>query len=207
MNKHRCKHGITLTELVVATFVIAIIMIAVVSADYAIRKRNVSAFQNTSSGLVGQILLHHIMTSAFQAVGSTVNPADSGILIGTAGTGDAGTFCIRTVKSPDTWICYSMINANPATLYTCSRAAAGQCVGTDTGYSALGKVDVSVSADVTNANAGVYTLFTANSTLGSQQMVFTVTVRALSPDTTAANVANATSKPLTASISPPMHRI
>jgi|GEM_PF-4341903 len=184
MISKRPQRGVTFTELIIATAVVGIIMIGVVSSDYAIRKQSDSAFNSNLSGLNAQGMLTHVLNSAQLATGMNI---DKGILIGAAGVGDAGSFCVRTVFSPANWVCYT---SSAGRLYTCTKAAivAGvQCSAATTNLGAI--------------NGTVTPTFTLSNTAGSQQLIFTVTLTVND-----SSVAGGT-RSVTGSITPKLHVI
>ena len=169
------EKALTLTELIMASAVVGIVMMGVVSSDYAIRKHSDAAFNGAILSVNTQGILNHITNNAYQANGSTGNP---GIVIGTGGNGvSVNTFAIRINSVGPVWICYTLTGGH---LYTCSRTAAGSCSSGDTN---LGIVQ-SIAPN-----------FTTNNVAGSVQMVFTVTVTSVD---SAGN-----SKTVSANVSPP----
>lgn len=149
--------GLTLMELLISIIIVGVIMMGVVSSDYAIRKHSDSATNSASASINLQGYVAHILNNASLAIG---NAADKGILIG-AEIADVNSFCIRIASTP-TWRCYTGLGAG--SLYTCTKAAAGTCTAVDTGYTSLGTV------------SSVVPTFTLNSAVGTSQVVFGVTV-------------------------------
>lgn len=196
MSRRHMTRGITLVELLIAATVVGVIMMGVVSADYALRKQTQGSFTSAQSGLNAQVIVTHIINNAFLATGSN---ADQGIRIpATAAAADKSSFCIRTddPAAPATpWVCYSILGATEH-VYTCAKAAPTRCAAADTD---LGQV--SGPTDVTQAGAGVYTQFILDGAVGSQQLLFTVKVTV--PDTSAPGG----TRSVTASVSPPRHII
>ena len=148
--------GITLTELIVATAIVGIVMLGVMSADYALRKQHNTVFNRTDAVLRARGIMAHIMRNANNAYGS---PSDPGIVKDLPG----GTFCIRTKTTPSvvTWVCYSKAGGNEV---TCNKPPSTACDPGDAGYSILGPV-----VSVTPA-------FAPSNTPGNQNNTFTVTV-------------------------------
>ena len=179
--------ALTLTELLIATAVVGIIMMGVMSADYAIRKQSVTASSSASANLYAQSIVTNIINNAYKATGSIT---DKGILIDTSLGGPdtvaAGSFCARTDTVPD-WVCYTVIPALNGNLYTCPKSPTpGACALSDKN---LGKI-ISVTPQFTLVGA-----------VGSQQLTFTVTL------TVEDQSLPSHQRSLTTSISPPGHRI
>lgn len=184
------KNAITLSELLIATVIVGIIMLGVVSADFAIQKFYKDSSTGAVTGFNTIAMINNINNAAFNAVGSITPVADKGILIDTSITGGldsvaANTFCFRTTQNPP-WQCYSgLLDAsNVLNLYSCSKNSASSCATTDTKLAPITSVQAS---------------FTVVTTAGSQRCLFTVTLQV--PDT------NNTTKTYVSSISPPNHRL
>lgn len=206
MHVHFDTRAVTLTELVISTAVVGIIMLGVVSSDYAIRQKSDAAFSSASSTLGVQAMINHIIRNAAQAIGDGTG-AGKGILDGAinqqpdAQVGDPNTFCIRqdlnvdgSDHNPltpgnytdDRWVCYT-VQSN--SLFTCNRAAVGKCILADNGYNNLGQASaVGRLFDVQDDNGPT-----------PQTMLFTVTVTVPDP--------SGNPKSLTSSVSPAGHRI
>jgi prepilin-type N-terminal cleavage/methylation domain-containing protein len=188
------KKGLTLTELIVATSLVGIILLAIVSTDYALRNQYKAMSTSGISGLSASAVLNHIMGNAVQAVGSvTPDASQTGVLIGPTGALGANTFCIRRpvaagTSDPLIWTCYSTVTVSGKNyMYNCTPTPAGDCSTASVGYQNLG--------EITGVTAG----FTQNPGAGSQQMVFTSQVTV--PDGKGGTLV------YSATVSPPMHRL
>ncbi len=179
----------TLTELIIATAIIGIVMVGVVSADFAIHKQGKSSTSDTVSGITAILILKHMMENARLARGNSI---DKGILNGTAdGMPDDNSFCIRTEKASEpAWSCYSIIHNGAVPpqrfIYTCLKASAAACVNTDEN---LGEV------------SSVTLAYTSNSTPGAQTMYFNITLNV--PD----SASPGNQKSYMFRLSPPLYRI
>ena len=196
--KNNNAQGITLTELIIAMVIVGIIMMGIVSADFAIQK----FYKDSSTGAVAGFntiaMINNISTAAFSAEGSFTNPTDKGILIDTTitnGTDDLGanTFCIKTNRTGVPWECYSAILDASVTpvlnLYSCTRNSpvnnATICLNTENKL-----------APITSISSAQFSLVT---TAGIQRCLFTFQLQV--PDT------SSTTKIYSASITPPKHRL
>ncbi|MDP2654541.1 MAG: hypothetical protein Q8Q08_11015 [Candidatus Omnitrophota bacterium] len=123
----------TLTELIVATILVGIVMVGTVSVDYAIRRTRQSTSFSGINSLETSATLLHISRNIALAVGDQQN---SGIF-DLAGGGSDG-FCIRQdiLTTPgdytdDEWKCYTRIAQR---IHFCTKTAVQgplACVGTD----------------------------------------------------------------------------
>ena len=176
------RNALTLTELLMTTAIVGIIMLGVVSVDYALRKQNRSSYGSLLSLLGAQSIAQRVITEATKAVGTS---ADPGIVVGsqTGGPGpvritDVNTFCIRRdmKNTPTSWVCYwrSTTLADTVTgmvnFYTCTKSLpAGSVIGqgcssADTNLGPVVKVVAS------------FDKFVSTTTPGLQKLLFTVTV-------------------------------
>ena len=141
----QCR-AITLTELLISTTVVGIIMLGVISSDYAIRKQSDNASAGALAALNGQGMLKHIIDNAGKAVGDKSLP-------GINYPNDKAWFCIRQDinKTPidfadDAWICYTVVTGN---LYNCAKqppaASPSACADTDTLLGQVQGIDPSFS--------------------------------------------------------------
>ena len=162
------ERGLTLTELMITTVVIGIIMAGVLSSDIAVRRQSNAAFNNTLSSLNVQAMVERIIASATLAVGDSGNP---GIVF----NANPQNLCFRqdlnldgSAHNPitpanyadDRFACYTV---SAGSLLTCNLNAAGACVNGAGGVTTLGQVN--------NINS----TFAPNNAQGGQ-MVFTVTI-------------------------------
>ncbi len=185
------KKAITLSELMIAMVIVGIIMLGVVSADYAIQKFYTNSSKGAVSGFNAIAMMDNITAVALTATGTMADPGiqvDSTILDnsggGTGYTIGNNTFCIRSQVNP--WQCYTTIAANGTTtyLYNCTKANPANCADTDT------KI-----AQITSMTAK----FVLVPTQGTQSLLFTFTLTV--PDT------DTTTKTYSTSVTPPNHRL
>jgi len=107
--------ALTLTELLVATVAVSIVMLGVVSVDRALRQSQRGTSRNALVSMKTSALMLSITKEAQQATGSGDNISDPGIVTIDADSNlSFETACIRidtpgTVMdtSDDTWTCYS----------------------------------------------------------------------------------------------------
>lgn len=185
------NRGITLPELLIATVIIGIIMLGVVSADYAIQKFYTDSSKGAVSGFNTIALINHITAVAREAQGSFTNPADKGILIDTSITGGldtvaVNTLCIRfTETGPNNWQCYSRLTAGDGFnyLYTCKNNGS-ICATTDEQLARVNTIEAS---------------FASNTNTNTQSCLFTLRLQV--PDT------DSTTKTYLTSITPANHRL
>ncbi len=180
-----------MAELLIATAVISIIMLGIVSADYAMQKFYKTSSTGAVSGFNTIAMINNIYSVAFGAVGTA---ADLGIKVDPSIFDSSGggastvignqTFCIRTAQGPDSWECYTKVAGTPDNLYRCTKAAAGVCTNTDTYVAPINSMTAK---------------FVPNSAVSSQRLVFTFTLTV--PDT------DTTTKIYTTSVTPPNHRL
>jgi type II secretory pathway pseudopilin PulG len=123
-HKLRQATAMTLLELLVAASLVGIIMVGVVSVDYAIRKHRQNSERDTVATMTGQALMTAIANDAMKAVGDPLGP---GVVIGDDGFQEH-SFCFRHDVSgtpssyvDDQWVCY----------YHGSSFEYHRCVGTD----------------------------------------------------------------------------
>jgi prepilin-type N-terminal cleavage/methylation domain-containing protein len=191
-HKQYNNRGITLPELLIATFIVGIIMLGVVSADYAIQKFYADSSKGAVSGFKTIALINHISAVARNAQGSFTNPSNRGILIDTSivGGGDLvalNTLCIRFAENgPNNWQCYSRLTAADTFnyLYTCLKSNAAICATTDEQLARVNTIEAS---------------FTSNTNENTQRCLFTLTLKVPETDTT--------TKTYLTSITPTNHRL
>ncbi len=139
--------AITLTELLISTIIIGIIMIGVVSSDYAVRKNSQNQNAGTLLTLNTRVLVNAIINNASLMSGYKNDQGYSSTT--------ANSFCIRqdynySVSPPvpnnspvdysdDYWACYTFSSNS---LYTCIKPpgaiSASSCSAGDQGYKSLG---------------------------------------------------------------------
>lgn len=185
-------NALTIMELIVSTMVVGIIMMGVASSDYAIRKQTDLSYNGAQASLKVQGILNHIMNSAFYAIGTA--GVDEGIVVGPSGAVANNSFCIRTSKAPDNWVCYTNVAAH---LYTCTAAAPANCASTDQDLGEVYKNSYSLN-NVNDAialpfgkNGSVRVLFEKSNTPPNQRILFTATVSV--PDSSNSTTGKSTS--------------
>jgi prepilin-type N-terminal cleavage/methylation domain-containing protein len=134
-NYPRIKKAMTLTELLVASILISIVMIGAVSIDYAIRRSRNSISSSTLMATQISAAMKQITRDAGLAVGDITNP---GIVFDN--TLDDINICFR-IDSPgtpgnytdDTWTCYSQGDSSPGhtekQIYRCAEIVNGNELG------------------------------------------------------------------------------
>ena len=125
------KKGMTLTELMVSTMLVGIVMLGAISANYAILKSRREATDSASLAMQTSAIILNITRNASNAVGDANNP---GMVMVTIGS----DFCFRQDipvtpgdYADDTWKCYTRISEK---IYMCERTSAegsGLCIATD----------------------------------------------------------------------------
>ena len=126
--------GLTLTELLIATGMIGVVMLGMVSVDYATRKSQITSSRSTHLAMRLGAMMIHITRNCSLAIGDNAN---SGIRILDTGPVDSRYLCVRQdlAGSPDnygddTWMCYTKrSNGNiywctPGTWIACPAVAA-----------------------------------------------------------------------------------
>ena len=113
------KKGITLTELIVASILIGIVMIGVAAFSASIEQLHTSTNRSTILTMKTTATMNHITRAAYLAVG---DETDRGIVTG--GLGKKESICFRhdTDVDPssytgDTWTCYFI--GNQQEIYLC----------------------------------------------------------------------------------------
>ena len=134
-----CLKGMTLTEILVATMLVAIVMLGAVSVDYAVRNARKSASQDASLTMRTQATMLLISRDANAAVGDASDP---GIVDSPA----VGALCIRKEKggdintySDDEWTCYWQNGTN---IYRCLKDIATGPTQCNTGDPVVGTASV-----------------------------------------------------------------
>lgn len=189
------QQAITLTELMISMAIVGIVMLGVVSADFAMQRFYNDSKNKVVSGFNAIGMVQNINNAAFNAQGSFTNPDDKGIVIdssiATAGGTAVGqnTFCFRNYADPThIWQCYSILTSSGLNyLYTCNKSANPpntSCNITDTQI-----------ARITSMSAS----FTVDASQGTQRCLFKYTL--VVPDS------DNTTRTYTASMSPPNYRL
>ena len=123
MNIHQQNQAMTLTELLVSTALISIVMVGVVSVDYAIRNSQQKISKSALTAMRTSATMLDIMKNAALATGDITNP---GVLQVAQGV------CIRqdvsdpNVYTDDTWVCYTS-NPSANDVRKCNRTSSGPC--------------------------------------------------------------------------------
>lgn len=131
----RIKKAMTLTELLVASILIGIILVGAVSIDYAIRRSRNTISASILIATQISAAMKQITRDAVLAVGDITDP---GIVFDA--TGDDTNICFRldTPSTPgdyndDTWTCYSQGDTNGThtlnEIYRCAGIANGSQLG------------------------------------------------------------------------------
>lgn len=112
----RTLKGVTLTEMIIATAVVGVVAVGVVSTEQALRRHNETASSSAQASAGAQSIVSHIAKNSFKAVGS--NP-----VIDTS----ASQKSIRLAGG--NFVNYTLIGND---LYTCTGVAAAACTNADT---------------------------------------------------------------------------
>ena len=145
-----------MTELLIATMVVGIIMLGVASSDFAVRKMAQGQGLRTVLDLNTRVLIEHTAKNVSMATGDKNNIGFSSSAGGTDLNVTAGAvpannyFCIRedmdnagnpnplpgtpTDYSDDHWRCYSDVGN---VLYTCLKNAPADCTAADTSLGSI----------------------------------------------------------------------
>ena len=188
--------GLTLTELLVTSMIVGMIMLGVVTADLAVRQAEQGSSRGALTSMRLSSMMTHITRNAYLAVGNSTNlgiiiSAVQGVDLITDPSNNVNYICIRQdiSNSPDDfsndqWVCYTRItNAGVTNLYTCTKpppAVPSNCTNADTN---LGQITSdSFGNSITSAAALIDPLrpkFVIDDTVGSQSMYFEITLRSL----------------------------
>lgn len=129
MTHLRSQRAMTLTELLVASIIMMIVMVGVVSIDYAIRSSQKSASADALLPMRTSAMMLRISRDAALAVGDLSSPgvdtASGGLCFRQESGGDVNVY------TDDIWVCYSM---DGTTLRRCTKDIAtgpGACAGSD----------------------------------------------------------------------------
>ncbi len=161
------KKGVTLTELLISTMLIGMVMMGVVSVDYATKQ---SQIRTTRKSLIAaQVggMMADITKNLTLATGNASNPSTTTGVRANTMSGDWGTstdLCIRrdvnmagaelntpTNLGDDSWVCYTIGNGGNANrLFTCIKNSPSACNPSDT-Y--IGKI---ISLTTTRIGTGTY---------------------------------------------------
>lgn len=128
--------AITLMELIIASIVVTVVMLGVVSANIILQKDSTSFSNKYYVTEVANTVLSSILADAAQVVGTASAP---GIVIG-AGTGDANTTCFYQDPNgiiQDTangkWTCYTYYNPPSPNQYNIYRCTSNYSKGSNQG--------------------------------------------------------------------------
>lgn len=185
-NLHRrSSHGLTLTELLISSVIVGIIMLGVVSLDSVIGKKRQIATADNLLALNTRVTVNHMLKNALQAVGYGTQEYQ-GILIGDQvgdqGINGPGTFCVNQDIKPlstevnwtpldhsdDRWVCYTL-NPTDHKIYFCEKAndvaasyrGAGRC---SSGEIVGQAVSWAPKFEVDNSEGGVKLVFSISLT-------------------------------------------
>ena len=125
------RSGLTLTELVIASILVGIVMVGIFSVDFALRGSRAAASDDSLLAMKTWATMEHISKNAKLAVGNIVNP-------GVAAASGNNYLCFRqdTATTPDDysddiWRCYSRFSNNIHTCTKTAAAGASSCNSTD----------------------------------------------------------------------------
>lgn len=123
------KNAMTLTELIVASVLMGIMMVGLVSVDLAVRNSRTAAVSDTSLAIQTQAAMLRITNDAMKAVGNSSDP-------GVSSTPNFLCFRQDTDNNPntfsgDTWVCYDKDGDD---LDRCAPPAPQHCLDTTNGY-------------------------------------------------------------------------
>ena len=128
------QRGLTLAELLVTTMIIGVVMIGMVSVDYAIRTDEQQQSRTSIATLRTQATIQDIVATATQASGDMITQC---VQLANLTTDTTNYICFyRDFGTPsdftdDSWQCYTRHTNN---LHKCTRTLAqgkGACVNTD----------------------------------------------------------------------------
>ena len=155
------KKAFTLMEIIIASTIVAVIILGVVTSSISLQRASKNSSNSYFAAQSTQTLLNYFLEDAYKAVGTI---SSKGILIGTAETGDANTTCFyqqnvgvplaefRSNGLPVTtpaatapqWVCYTypLVGESTGNVYSCTKnvtsAAPGSCL-TETNKKLVGR--------------------------------------------------------------------
>ena len=133
-HKRRKQNGLTLAELLITTMIIGIVMIGIVSVDYAVRSSDQQQSRTSLVSLRTSAALEDIVTTATQAFGDSATRC---IQMGNLTTDNTNYICVYrdsgspAVYSDDSWQCYTRRSTD---VHKCTRSLAsdkGACAAAD----------------------------------------------------------------------------
>jgi prepilin-type N-terminal cleavage/methylation domain-containing protein len=133
-HKRRKQNGLTLAELLITTVIIGVVMIGMVSVDYAVRSSDQQQTRTSLVALRTSAALQDIVTTATQAFGDSATRC---VQMGNLTTDATNYICIyRDSGTPsdysdDSWQCYTRRGTD---VHKCTRTLAsdkGACAATD----------------------------------------------------------------------------
>jgi prepilin-type N-terminal cleavage/methylation domain-containing protein len=128
------KQGLTLAELLITTIIIGIVMVGLVSIDFAIRSNEQQQSRTSLATIRTSAVLQDIVTTASQAFGNATTQC---VQIGNITTDTTNYICIYrdygtpSDNSDDSWQCYTRHGTD---LHKCTRTVGngkGSCADTD----------------------------------------------------------------------------
>jgi type II secretory pathway pseudopilin PulG len=126
------KNAMTLTELIIASVLMGIMMVGLVSVDLAVRNSRATATADTAVAIQTQAAMLRITNDAMKAVGNSSNPGVSSA---------AGFLCFRhdtdndpNTFSGDTWVCY---DKDENDIDRCTPSVPEHCTLSSTGYESV----------------------------------------------------------------------
>jgi len=168
MKNHPNISGLTLAELLITSVIIGIIMLGVVSVDFAIRSNELQQSRTAIVTLKTSTMLKEIELNAMQAVGDFATRC---VQLGNITTDATNYICVyRDDTTPadysdDYWKCFTRHGTN---LHACTRTLAsgkGACATTDRiiGGVTIDTFDAPDTPVVTSTNPNLYVEFTLKS--------------------------------------------
>jgi hypothetical protein len=125
MRTYSNLRAVTLVEMILATAIVGVVAMGIVSSEQALRKHGASTMESTSANVSSKEILNHVLNTASQAVGNTGDP---GIIAA------SGSLSVRVNDQPPTWVSYTLVGNS---LYTC--AGTGPCTSGNTLLGQSGK--------------------------------------------------------------------
>lgn len=196
----RPNAGLTLTELIISTAIVGIVMLGVVGSDYAVRYTEKTGRDVALTEMRMARMMRHVMQNAYLAIGTS---ADPGIVMGNIGNNNNNYVCFRhdddndmRVSGADEWRCYTKNNSDE--FEYCIRNSASFCRNNNN-PEVIGEVVDTMYVDNPPS-------FTMDDTVGVQKIEFNFTL-VTRPDIDADDdpMTNPT-RVLTSSVTPYLHR-
>lgn len=126
--------GITLSELLIATLIVSIMVVGIMSTDYAIRRIDRDSSRDTTLSLQTAALAEQYRQAAIKAIGDAQN---TGIRISPTQDDETNFICFRhddeanptpSNYNDDTWQCFTRLSSDGSSVgvdvFTCTMSAA-----------------------------------------------------------------------------------